>query len=62
MMAPGSQQGLQLVVDDIDAVQAELRRRGVKAIDIDEQPRGRFTFFTDPDGNGWAVQQTPSGM
>ena len=58
-MAPGSQKGLQLVVDDIEAAQAELRGRGVDTTDIDEMPWGRFIFFSDPDGNGWAVQQIP---
>ncbi|HEX5039512.1 MAG TPA: glyoxalase superfamily protein [Candidatus Limnocylindria bacterium] len=58
-MAPGSQKGLQLVVDDIDAAQAELRGRGVQTSDIDDMPWGRFIFFSDPDGNGWAVQQIP---
>jgi catechol 2,3-dioxygenase-like lactoylglutathione lyase family enzyme len=58
-MAPGSQKGLQLVVDDIEAAQAELRGRGVQTSDIDDMPWGRFIFVSDPDGNGWAVQQIP---
>jgi catechol 2,3-dioxygenase-like lactoylglutathione lyase family enzyme len=58
-MAPGSQKGLQLVVDDIEAAQAELRGRGVQTTDVDDMPWGRFIFFSDPDGNGWAVQQIP---
>jgi catechol 2,3-dioxygenase-like lactoylglutathione lyase family enzyme len=61
-MAPGSQKGLQLVVDDIEAAQAELRGRGVQTSDIVDQPWGRFVFFADPDGNSWAVQQIPAGM
>ena len=58
-MAPGSQKGLQLVVDDIEAAQAELRGRGVDTTDIDDMPWGRFIFFSDPDVNGCAVQQIP---
>ena len=58
---PGSLQGLQLVVDDADAARAELTRRGVDVGDVQEFPWGRFVFFKDPDGNGWAVQQIPGG-
>ncbi|WP_043502301.1 VOC family protein [Georgenia sp. SUBG003] len=56
-MRPGSVEGLQLVVDDIDAAHAELAGRGVAVSDVQDFPWGRFVFFTDPDGNGWAVQQ-----
>src|SRR4051794_30468407 len=54
---PGSLQGLQVVVDDIEAAHADLSSRGVEVGDIQDFPWGRFVFFTDPDGNGWAVQQ-----
>jgi predicted enzyme related to lactoylglutathione lyase len=56
---PGSVQGLQLVVDDADAAQADLQSRGVAVSDVQDFPWGRFVFFQDPDGNGWAVQQIP---
>jgi predicted enzyme related to lactoylglutathione lyase len=56
---PGSVQGLQLVVDDIQAAHDDLSGRGVEVSDIQDFPWGRFVFFTDPDGNGWAVQQLP---
>jgi catechol 2,3-dioxygenase-like lactoylglutathione lyase family enzyme len=56
-MAPGSIQGLQLVVDDVAAVRAELVARGIDASEVQDFPWGSFTFFSDPDGNGWAVQQ-----
>lgn len=59
-MKPGSQQGLQVVVDDAKAVQEELRKNGVDAADIQEMSWGTFTFFSDPDGNTWAVQQMPN--
>jgi catechol 2,3-dioxygenase-like lactoylglutathione lyase family enzyme len=56
---PGSVQGLQLVVSDIEAARAELVERGVEATEVQDYPWGRFVFFSDPDGNGWAVQQLP---
>jgi predicted enzyme related to lactoylglutathione lyase len=58
--APGSAQGLQLVVPDIEAARAELVGRGVDVGDIQRMPWGAFVFFSDPDGNGWAVQELPS--
>jgi predicted enzyme related to lactoylglutathione lyase len=58
-MEPGSLQGLQLVVDDIEAARDELSGRGLELSDIQDFPWGRFVFFSDPDGNGWAVQQLP---
>jgi catechol 2,3-dioxygenase-like lactoylglutathione lyase family enzyme len=71
-MAPGSLQGLQLVVSDIDAARAELVARGVEVspvrhIDDGAWVDGRgeewnsFIFFHDPDGNGWTVQERPQG-
>jgi predicted enzyme related to lactoylglutathione lyase len=57
--APGSVQGLQLVVDDAEAARAQLVERGVEASDVQDFPWGRFVFFADPDGNRWAVQQLP---
>ena len=56
-MAPGSLQGLQLVVEDANAARAELSGRGVEVSDVQEFSWGRFVFFSDPDGNGWAVQE-----
>jgi predicted enzyme related to lactoylglutathione lyase len=58
-MEPGSLQGLQLVVSDIEAAHAELSGRGVEVGEIQDLPWGSFVFFSDPDGNGWAVQQSP---
>ncbi|HZB04970.1 MAG TPA: VOC family protein [Thermoleophilaceae bacterium] len=58
-MEPGSQQGLQLVVHDIEAARDELTDRGLEVSDIQDFPWGRFVFFSDPDGNTWAVQQLP---
>jgi predicted enzyme related to lactoylglutathione lyase len=56
---PGSLQGLQLVVEDADAAHDELQSRGVAVSDVQDFPWGRFVFFQDPDGNGWALQQIP---
>ena len=59
---PGSVRGPQLVVDDIDAARAALAGRGVPISEVQqlgpEGARGsRFAFFSDPDGNGWSVQE-----
>ena len=56
---PGSVKGLQAVVDDADAIHAELQGRGVAVSDVDDQAWGRFVYFSDPDGNRWALQQLP---
>jgi catechol 2,3-dioxygenase-like lactoylglutathione lyase family enzyme len=69
---PGATQGLQLVVDDIEAARAQLVERGVQVspvrhyegADLVDGPGGRwnsFLFFHDPDGNGWVVQERPAG-
>jgi predicted enzyme related to lactoylglutathione lyase len=54
---PGSVRGMQLVVDDIDAARAELTSRSVPVGDVQDFPWGRFLFFSDPDGNSWAIQE-----
>ena len=54
---PGSVRGLQLVVADIETAHSELAGRGVEVSDVQDFPWGRFVFFSDPDGNGWAVQE-----
>jgi catechol 2,3-dioxygenase-like lactoylglutathione lyase family enzyme len=59
---PGSVKGVQLVVEDIDAVRAALAERGVPVGEVQQlgpegAPGSRFCFFEDPDGNMWAVQQ-----
>jgi catechol 2,3-dioxygenase-like lactoylglutathione lyase family enzyme len=58
-MVPGSLDNMQMVVADADAARAELVSRGVEASEVDEQPWGRFVFFSDPDGNRWALQELP---
>jgi catechol 2,3-dioxygenase-like lactoylglutathione lyase family enzyme len=57
---PGSLKGVQLVVSDIEQARAELVERGVEVSEITrmgEQDGGAFVFFSDPDGNTWAVQE-----
>ena len=58
-MPPGSQKGVQMVVADAEAARRHLFERGVQASEIDDQPWGRFVYFSDPDGNTWALQQIP---
>ncbi len=54
---PGSVKGMQVVVDDADVARADLVAGGVEATPVQDLPWGRFTFFSDPDGNAWSVQQ-----
>ena len=56
---PGSVSGLQMVVSDVEQAHAELSGRGVEVSDIEHMPWGSFVFFSDPDGNRWAIQQVP---
>jgi len=56
---PGSVEGLQVVVADIEAAHQHLKSHGVAVSDIDDQAWGRFVYFADPDGNKWSVQQLP---
>jgi predicted enzyme related to lactoylglutathione lyase len=58
-MEPGSLEGLQLVVDDVEATRDKLVARELEVSEVQDFPWGRFVFFSDPDGNGWAVQQIP---
>jgi catechol 2,3-dioxygenase-like lactoylglutathione lyase family enzyme len=57
---PGSVEGLQMVVADIEAAHTHLSGHGVAVSEIDDQPWGRFLYFGDPDGNRWSVQQLPA--
>jgi catechol 2,3-dioxygenase-like lactoylglutathione lyase family enzyme len=58
-MAPGSIEGLQMVVDNAEVSRKELADRGVEVSDVEVFPWGNFVFFKDPDGNGWALQAIP---
>lgn len=73
-MPPGSLRGLQLVVSDLRAAHAQLVERGVDVSEVqvydvgglrpsregDDLDNVGFVYFSDPDGNGWAVQQISS--
>jgi len=56
---PGSVKGLQMVVSDAHAARQELIDRGLDVAEVVEQAWGSFIYFSDPDGNAWAVQQLP---
>lgn len=71
-LPPGSAQGMQLVVSDVDAARAELLARGVEVSEVQHyegaaRVAGRggawnsFVFFSDPDGNAWVVQERAPG-
>jgi catechol 2,3-dioxygenase-like lactoylglutathione lyase family enzyme len=68
---PGSLQGIQLVVSDIEAARTELAGRGVEVSQVRHFDNGvwvdgrggdwnSFVSFSDPDGNGWVVQESPA--
>jgi catechol 2,3-dioxygenase-like lactoylglutathione lyase family enzyme len=59
-MTPGSQRGVQVVVEDVKAARDHLIANGVAASEVDVQPWGSFVTFGDPDGNTWALQQLPA--
>ena len=70
-MPPGVLEGLQLVVSDIEAARSELVERGVEVSPVQHMEGGAwvegrggewnsFVFFSDPDGNGWVLQEGPS--
>ncbi|MGH2789463.1 MAG: VOC family protein [Actinomycetota bacterium] len=74
-MEPGSLQGLQITTSDLRATRAELEERGVeiseiktydqqagefRPVEVDLEVFNAFAFFSDPDGNGWAIQQGPA--
>jgi catechol 2,3-dioxygenase-like lactoylglutathione lyase family enzyme len=58
-MEPGSQRGVQVVVDDADAAFASLTSAGVEASPVQDLDWGRFVSFSDPDGNTWSLQELP---
>ncbi|MEJ7654975.1 MAG: VOC family protein, partial [Chloroflexia bacterium] len=54
----GSLRGLHLVVADVSEAREALAGRGVEVSDVVEQPGGiKYAYFSDPDGNSWALQQ-----
>ena len=62
-MKPGSIKGLHLVVEDVAQVRELLVGRGVSVSEIVTYPRGiKFAYFSDPDGNSWALQEIPPNI
>lgn len=59
-MPPGSFQGAVLDTDDIESSHETLESRGLDISEIEDAPWGRYATFTDPDGNGWVLQQAAS--
>ena len=59
-MAPGSQRGLQVVVDDVEDARSQLVAGGVEVSAVEHLQWGSFVSFADPDGNAWTVQQPPA--
>ena len=59
--SPGSVRGLHLVVPDVNAARAELADRGVDVGQVQDLGGILYVTFSDPDGNGWALQQMPEG-
>ena len=57
---PGSVQGLHLIVEDINTARAELAERGVDVGEVRDLGGVLYVSFSDPDGNGWALQQLPA--
>ena len=58
-MEPGSLDNLQMVVANADATKADLAERGIDVQGVEDLAWGRFVYFADPDGNGWALQELP---
>lgn len=60
-MAPGSLEGLQLVIPDLPAARRELVQRGAPVSDIQDMGGMLFAYVADPDGNRWVLQGDPAG-
>ncbi len=60
-MQPGTVKALHLVVADITKARETLASRGVEVSEVDEYPGGiKYAYFSDPDGNSWALQEIPA--
>ncbi|GCE45216.1 putative enzyme related to lactoylglutathione lyase [Thermosporothrix hazakensis] len=58
-MQPGTVKGLHLVVADIHEARETLVSRGVTVSEIDDLGGIKYAYFSDPDGNSWALQELP---
>jgi len=59
-MPPGCLRGLVLGTADLAGDHTDLREQGVEISEIEAAPWGRYATFTDPDGNGWVLQEAPA--
>ena len=60
-MTPGSVKGIHLVVEDIAASRSALTENGIDVSDVEDMGGVLYSYFSDPDGNMWALQQWPAG-
>jgi len=60
-MKPGGLQGLVLTTHDIAKAHTNLTTRGLDISPVNDQPWAQEATFSDPDGNGWVLQQSPRG-
>lgn len=60
-MTPGLIKGVHLVVEDMNATRAALITRGIELSDVEDMGGVLYSYFSDPDGNMWALQQWPDG-
>ena len=59
-MQPGSVKALHLVVADVRKAGEVLAGRGIEVSEVEEYERGvKYVYFSDPDGNSWALQEMP---
>ncbi|WP_067542948.1 VOC family protein [Nocardia crassostreae] len=58
--APGSVEGMQMVVASAEQAYQQLVAAGVEATPVKDEGWGLFTYFADPDGNKWAIQELPN--
>jgi len=60
-MTPGSVKGLHLVVEDMEASRSALTANGIDVSDVEDMGGVLYSYFSDPDGNMWALQEWPAG-
>jgi predicted enzyme related to lactoylglutathione lyase len=58
-MKPGSMESIQMVVADAQKAHDELVKRGIEVSEVTPLEWGIFVYFSDPDGNKWALQELP---
>ena len=58
--ADGTVNGIHLVVDDIAAARSELIGRGASVGAVQDMGGVLYAYFSDPDGNSWALQEIPA--